>query len=245
MGESLLQLGAGGDMRTTTRVALVDEYEAVRAGLESWVAAESRLITAAAFADPVECVDWLRSSPPVDVVVAEIQHDGRAPDLGLLHLMCAAAPAVVVHARASSDEVILGSIEAGAISYVCKSEGRDHLVGALLAAGKKDRYLAPRLGEALGRGDSAGRIGLSEREKEVLVAWLKTESKDDVAYALHIAPATVRTHLQRIRIKYAQAARPAPTKSALLARAIEDGIIGLADLDDASFSRPAAMIHQA
>lgn len=218
-------------MTTTTRVALVDEYDAVRAGLESWFDADPRLAAAAAFVTPADCLAWLDTGPAVDVVVVEIQADGHAPDLECLRMICQVAPAVVVYARASSDEVILSSIEAGALSYVCKSEGKNHLIAAVVAAGAGARYVAPRLGEALGRHTSNGRIALSEREKEVLIAWLRTESKDEVARTLHIAPATVRTHLQRIRAKYAQAARRAPTKSALLARAIEDGIVGLAELD--------------
>ncbi len=83
---------------------------------------------------------------------------------------------------------------------------------------------------------SMGRLSLSERERQVLVAWFGTESKDLVGNLLHIAPATVRTHLQRVRAKYAGVGRPAPTNSALLARAIEDGIIGLSDLG--SYGRP-------
>ena len=62
-------------------------------------------------------------------------------------------------------------------------------------------------------------------------SWLGTERKDDVGDLLRIAPATVRTHLQRVRAKYAAAGRLASTKSALPARALEDGLIGLADLD--------------
>lgn len=42
---------------------------------------------------------------------------------------------------------------------------------------------------------------LAPREKEVLLAWIRTDSKDGVARQLHIAPTTVRTHLQRIRAK--------------------------------------------
>jgi hypothetical protein len=69
-----------------------------------------------------------------------------------------------------------------------------------------------------------GRTNLSEREKGVLVPGFRTESKDLVGKRLSIAPTTVRTHLQRARAKYATVGRPAPTKSALLARAVEDGI---------------------
>jgi len=68
------------------------------------------------------------------------------------------------------------------------------------------------------------------REREVLVAWFQTESKELVGQRLYISPATVRTHLQRIRIKYAAAGRPATTKAALVARAIQDGMISVDDL---------------
>lgn len=78
--------------------------------------------------------------------------------------------------------------------------------------------------------DTSRRPNLSQREKEVLVAWVQTESKELVGKRLYIAPSTVRTHLQRARANYAAVGRPAPTKSALLARAMEDGILSLNDL---------------
>lgn len=71
---------------------------------------------------------------------------------------------------------------------------------------------------------------LAPREKEVLIAWFRTDSKDGVARQLHIAPTTVRTHLQRVRAKYAAVGRPAPTKAALVARALQDGLIHVDDL---------------
>ncbi len=74
------------------------------------------------------------------------------------------------------------------------------------------------------------RPDLAPREKEVLLAWIRTDSKDGVARQLHIAPTTVRTHLQRIRAKYAAVGRPATTKAALVARAIQDGLIDVDDL---------------
>jgi DNA-binding CsgD family transcriptional regulator len=76
----------------------------------------------------------------------------------------------------------------------------------------------------------AGRPSLTSREMEILIAWFQTESKDLVAQKLFISPSTVRTHLQRIRAKYAAVGRQAQTKSALVARAIQDGIIAVDDL---------------
>jgi DNA-binding CsgD family transcriptional regulator len=74
------------------------------------------------------------------------------------------------------------------------------------------------------------RADLAPREKEVLLAWLLNDNKDDVARELKISTTTVRTHLQRIRDKYAAAGRPANTKAALVARAIQDGLIDVNDL---------------
>lgn len=71
---------------------------------------------------------------------------------------------------------------------------------------------------------------LTRRERDVLVAWIHDDSKDRVARRLHIATATVRTVLQRIRAKYAAAGRPAPTKAALVARALQDGLVKLDEL---------------
>lgn len=72
--------------------------------------------------------------------------------------------------------------------------------------------------------------GLTEREVTVLRAWLDCDSKVDVGARLHIALGTVNTHLTRIRDKYSRVGRAAPTKAALVARALQDGIVTLDDL---------------
>ncbi|MBV7703970.1 LuxR C-terminal-related transcriptional regulator [Nocardia nova] len=71
---------------------------------------------------------------------------------------------------------------------------------------------------------------LSSREIEVLLAWILSDTKSDVGRRLFIAPGTVNTHIGRIREKYSRAGRPAPTKAALLARALQDGYISLDDI---------------
>jgi hypothetical protein len=56
------------------------------------------------------------------------------------------------------------------------------------------------------------------------------ETKNPVAQRLSLAPRRVRTYLQRARTRYATAGRPAPSKAALVARAIQDGIVSVNDL---------------
>ena len=72
--------------------------------------------------------------------------------------------------------------------------------------------------------------GLTERETAVLKVWLDCDSKLEVAARLDIALGTVNTYLTRIRNKYSRVDRAAPTKAALVVRALQDGIVALDDL---------------
>jgi DNA-binding NarL/FixJ family response regulator len=137
---------------------------------------------------------------------------------------------VIVYSHFSSDKVILTALDRGAVTYLAKSERKDHLIDAIRAAGTDTPYVAPKMAGAMLNDSTVGRPNLAKREKEVLIAWFRTESKELVAEQLGIAPTTVRTHLQRVRTKYAAVGRAATTKAALVARAIQDGIIDVDDL---------------
>lgn len=79
-------------------------------------------------------------------------------------------------------------------------------------------------------GGSPRRPALTAREIEVLLQWIASDSKTEVSRALHISLGTVNTYLTRIRDKYTDVGRSAPTKAALVARALQDGLININDL---------------
>jgi DNA-binding CsgD family transcriptional regulator len=67
---------------------------------------------------------------------------------------------------------------------------------------------------------------LSRRQHEVLVAYATdSDLLPTVARRLGMDPETLKTHLRRIRAKYAQVGRPAPTRRDLYVRAVEDGLV--------------------
>jgi DNA-binding NarL/FixJ family response regulator len=129
-----------------------------------------------------------------------------------------------------ADDVALQCLELGALSYLTKAEGAAHLLEAAAAAASGRAFTPPSLAGALAGDRSTGRPSLSARETEVLIEWFQSESKDFVGRRLGISPRTVNTHLEHIRIKYAMSGREAPTKAALLARAIQDGLVRVDDL---------------
>jgi DNA-binding NarL/FixJ family response regulator len=213
-------------------VAIIDDHDVVHAGVEAWCAkAEPPIDLVGNFLHPNEFLTRFPDIPnQVDVVLLDLQIDGNRPDFETLRKLCESGQRVIIYSHLTADEIILTSLELGAVTYLVKSEGRLHLIEAIHAAGSGTPYTGPRMAKALVNDRASGRIKLSEREKEVLRAWFQTESKELVGKQLFIAPTTVRTHLQRARAKYAAVGRPAPTKSALLARAVEDGILSLNEL---------------
>ncbi len=89
----------------------------------------------------------------------------------------------------------------------------------------------PAVGRAgAGRPRDYVRPTLSTREIEVLRCWLLSDSKSEVSAKLHVAPGTIKSHLHRIRGKYEAVGRNAGTKAALVARALQDGILGIDEL---------------
>jgi two-component system, NarL family, nitrate/nitrite response regulator NarL len=66
---------------------------------------------------------------------------------------------------------------------------------------------------------------LSQQERQALLLWFQGMSKASVGRRMSISENTVRQYISRARAKYAATGRTAPSKDALLARAIEDGVI--------------------
>ena len=75
-------------------------------------------------------------------------------------------------------------------------------------------------------GTTPARPHLAPRQLQVLLAYVSTNDvQSAVARSLGMDTETLKTHLRRIRAKYADAGRPAPTRRDLYVRAIEDGLL--------------------
>ncbi|MFJ2026721.1 response regulator [Streptomyces sp. NPDC087897] len=208
---------------------IVDDHPAVRAGVAQWLVTGVPPIRVVASGDDVR-VAWTGEGAGADVVVLDLHLGGPTPATSELRRLTEAGRRVVVYSMRADNATALQCLELGALSYLTKVEGAEHLVEATAAAASGRAYTPPALAGALAGDRSTGRPALSARETEVLVEWFQSESKEFVGRRLGISPRTVGTHLEHIRVKYAMSGREAPTKAALLARAIQDGLVRLDDL---------------
>lgn len=221
-----------GNMTDAVSVVLIDDHDVIHAGVRAWFADQNPPIELVAdYPHPKAFLaDHPKGGGDIEVVMFDLQYDRFQPEFDTLREVCEAGHRVIVYSHMSTDEVILSSLDAGATCFLAKGEDKQHLFDAIYAARANTPYVGPRMAKALFNDRTVGRPGLSTREREVLIAWFQTENKEFVAKRLFIEPSTVRTHLQRARAKYAAVGRPAPTKAALIARAVQDGILSIEDL---------------
>jgi DNA-binding NarL/FixJ family response regulator len=210
-------------------IVIVDDHPAIVDGVRAWCAAADPPIVVVAAGDrPSVAADG--PGADADVVVFDLLLDAGIPSFQALSRLVEAGRRVVVYSQSDDSDTILHCVELGVATYLTKTEGREHLIPALHAAAGDRPYISPALGGAMAGDRRADRPTLSDREREVLLAWFESDSKNLVAARFGLSVKTVETYIGRVRIKYAEVGRPATTKAALVARALQDGLVDLSDL---------------
>lgn len=215
MGESALA-------RPVT-VAVVDDHQVVLDGIRSWIER-----------DPLRRVEVIADGLWVDSVLAGpgAHADVLVLDLGIFGESVvdrigdlAADRRVVAFSADITDDTIRAVLDAGASAYLSKHEGSEHFLGAVVAAARDRPYVTPSVAKAMLGDASPSRPRLSAQEQRALRLWFQLPKKHNVAREMGISVDTVDQYISRARIKYAAVGRPVPNKAAMVARAIEDGLI--------------------
>ena len=135
---------------------------------------------------------------------------------------------VVVFSAHGGPSVVSAALEAGACAYLTKDEAREHCIDTLVAVATDRPYVTRSLA-----GGMLADPRLSGREREALLLWFQGMDMAAVARRMTktdgsgeaITKDTVKQYIDRARVKYARAGRSVASRFALLARAIEDGLI--------------------
>jgi DNA-binding NarL/FixJ family response regulator len=210
-------------------VVVVDDHPAIVAGVAAWCAAADPPIRVVDAGGGVS-VAWTGRGGGADVVVFDLHLSGDIPAYGDLRRLVDAGRQVVVYTMRDDRDAALACLDIGAFTYLTKAEGETYLVAAIHATARNLPYTPPAMARAISGDTRTGRPALTPREIDVLVNWFTCESKEMVARKLGLSTSTVNSYIDRARVKYANAGREAPTKAALVARAIQAGLVRLEDL---------------
>lgn len=197
------------------RILIADDHPVVRAGIRALLDGEPDLEVVGEAATADEAVALASGSEP-DLVLMDLQFaDGpRGVEATRRIRALAPAPHVLVLTNYDTDTDILSAIEAGASGYLLKDAPPDELVAAVRAAAAGESALAPVIASRLMERMRSPQVTLSVRELEVLELVAEGASNAEIGARLHIADATVKSHLVHIFTKLGVASRTAAVNAA-------------------------------
>lgn len=192
------------------KVVVADDQTVVREGLITLLGTMSGIEVVGGAADGDEAVALVAELAP-DVVLMDLRMP-RLDGVQATRRIRAEHPAtqVVVLTTFADDESIVGALRAGAIGYLTKDAGREHIARALEAAASGqavlDAEVQARLVEVVSLPSSAADgtplpDGLTVREAEVLRLIAAGLSNSEIAEQLFVSEATIKTHVNHIFTK--------------------------------------------
>jgi DNA-binding NarL/FixJ family response regulator len=192
------------------RVVVADDQTVVREGLITLLTTLPGIEVVGSAADGEQAVAVVAEVAP-DVVLMDLRMP-RVDGVEATRRIRAEHPAtqVVVLTTYADDESIVAALRAGAIGYLTKDAGRDHIGRALEAAASgqavMDSQVQARLLEVISLPVSPGEggplpDGLTVREAEVLTLIAAGFSNAEIAKQLFVSEVTVKTHINHIFTK--------------------------------------------
>jgi DNA-binding NarL/FixJ family response regulator len=194
------------------RILIADDQALVRAGFRKILEAEAGLEVVAEAGDGVEACAAARRTTP-DVILMDIRMprmDGLEATRRLVR--SAATPArILILTTFGRNEYVYEALRAGASGFLLKDAPPEELIAAVGIVARGDALLAPSITRAVidefARTEPAGRITppelaeLTPREREVLQLLARGLSNAEIAEALVVSGATVRTHVAHVLMK--------------------------------------------
>jgi DNA-binding NarL/FixJ family response regulator len=210
-------------MTEPIRLIIADDHPIVRTGLKGMLADQPNFLLVGEATDGAEAVTLATQLKP-QVVLMDLRMPGMdgVAATAQIRRVCPGTH-VLVLTTYDSDADILRAVEAGATGYLLKDAPRDELFRAIVAASRGETVLAPAVAaRLLGRMRAPAGEALSAREVEVLGHVARGASNQEIARALHVSQATVKSHLIHIFGKLGVSDRTAAVTVAL-----ERGILRL------------------
>jgi DNA-binding NarL/FixJ family response regulator len=210
-----------------TRVALIDDHESVRLGLEAACERAETKDVVFSGSSVTEYLTWRSKTgaAPADVVVLDLTlGDGTTVTENVRRLVMDGS-SVIIHSVADRPAAVREALAAGAAGVVSKSSRIDDVIAAVATVARGEPLNNVEWASAVEGDREFADAQLSAREREVLRLYAAGLPLKVVADRLGVAYSTAKENITRVRVKYVEVGRPAPTKVDLLRRAMEDGIL--------------------
>jgi two-component system NarL family response regulator len=177
-------------------VLVVDDHPVVRAGLRAMIDAQPDMETVAEAGNGEEAVDlFRRHQPAVTLMDLRMPGMGGVAAIETLHESFPDA-CILVLTTYDGDEDIYRALHAGARAYLLKDMPREELLETIRAVHAGAHRLPPEVAARLA--ERMHQSELTSREIEIVERIADGLSNKQIAAALGIGEATVKTHVNNI-----------------------------------------------
>ncbi|MBA9085035.1 NarL family two-component system response regulator LiaR [Fontibacillus solani] len=197
-------------MSDKIKVMIVDDHDMVRMGLKTYIMLDPGFEVIAEASNGQEAINLIdqgiESGMP-DIILMDLMMpvmNGAEATKELLSRYQGLK--IVILTSFLEDDLVVQSVEAGAVSYVLKTVSAEELIYALQGAYRGMPVMTGDVAQALTRGLRQRTVqsddsGMTEREKEVLLLIAEGKTNKDIAEELHISIKTVKTHVSNLLMK--------------------------------------------
>ncbi|WP_326766936.1 response regulator transcription factor [Streptomyces sp. NBC_01591] len=179
------------------RILLCDDHVVVRAGLLALLGSEPDIEVVGEAGSGEEAVALAAKLTP-DVVLMDLQLGEGIDGVEATRRIAATGVHVLVLTTYDTDADITRAIEAGATGYLLKAERPEELFAAIRSAAQGRTTLSPPVASRVMARMRKPLPTLTDRELDILAQLSQGLGNRDIARALFISEATVKTHLGRI-----------------------------------------------
>jgi DNA-binding NarL/FixJ family response regulator len=198
-------------VRPATRVAVVDDQDLVRAGFVLLLRSASGIEVVGEARDGLEAITLCRRTSP-DVVLIDVRMphlDGLAATRTILADPACRETRILVLTTFDEDDLVMEALRSGASGFLLKDTRPQQLLDAIAVVAEGEALLHPRVTRRLIERFAALPVerdpsyddGLTERERDVLLAVSRGLSNHEIAAQLHLGYGTVKTHVSHLLTK--------------------------------------------
>ena len=191
------------------RVMVVDDHSVVRIGLSQILEQSEEFEVVGQAADGEEAVRVAAEVSP-DLVVMDVMMPNKSGVEACREIMESAPNTRVVMLTASTEEsAVVEAVAAGATGYLQKETSRERLLATLRGVSRGELFVPAAVVRRVFAGirsaskpvDPADAVGLTQREREILLSFAKGMPYREIAEARGIKPVTVRNAVYGIQNK--------------------------------------------